>query len=75
MTASALLAVVLAVHTIADQPEEVLFVPHEDIVEDLPSATPPPSFKNSISPRFLQACSIGLQPRRPQEDDHIGIEF
>jgi len=49
----------------------MLLVQNDDIVQ----ATAHPAFRHAVLPRRLHTRSFGLQPRRLQEGDEIGIEF
>jgi len=53
----------------------VFFVQRDDMVKHLAPATAHPAFRQAVLPRRLRARSFGLQPRRLQEGDEVGIEF
>jgi hypothetical protein len=53
----------------------MVFVKHDDMVEDLAAAASHPAFRNPILPRCLNTRALWLKARCPQELDHIDIEL
>src|SRR5258708_34001154 len=65
----------MVVHVIAHQAEQMLFVQHDNVVEDLAAATSHPSFREAILPRRLNTRPLRFETRCLQEGDDIPIEF
>src|SRR5215468_4112243 len=53
----------------------MFFVERDHMIEDFPATRSHPSFGNSVLPRCLHARLLGLQTRRLQKGDHIGVIF
>src|SRR5579859_3449722 len=59
--------VVMVVHVIANESPEMLLAQRDDMVEDLAAAASYPAFRNSVLPRRLDACALGLETGCLQE--------
>ena len=68
---------VMIVHVITDQSAKMLFIQRDDIdmVQDLAAATSYPALGNAILPGRLDACPLGSQTRRLQEQEDLSVEF
>ncbi len=66
---------VVIVYVIADQPLQMSFVQCDHVVQDLPTATPDPAFRNPVLPGRLNARPLRLQARCLEERDHLCIEL
>ncbi len=64
----------VVIDVIPDEPAQMRFVEHDDVVQDLPSATSHPAFRDPILPRRLSTRSLRFQTRSLQKGDHVGIE-
>ena len=53
----------------------MLFVHRNDVVEELPTATPNPAFRDPILPGCLDTRSLGREAGRFQHGDYIRVEF
>ena len=53
----------------------MLFVQRDDVVENLPATTPHPAFGNPVLPGRPDAGAFGLQARRLQESDDVGVKL
>src|SRR5215475_5267834 len=53
----------------------MFFVERDHMIEDFTATRSHPSFGNSVLPRCLHARLLGLQARRLQKGDHIGVVF
>src|SRR5262245_53104916 len=51
----------------------MFFVERDHMIEDFAATRSHPSFGNSVLPRCLHARLLGLQTRRLQKADHIGV--
>jgi hypothetical protein len=67
--------VVMVAHVVADQSAEMLFIPGDDMVQDLAPNTSHPSFSDPVLPRRLDARPFWFQTRRLQKRHHVSIEF
>ena len=66
---------VVIAHVVTNQPAEMLFVQRDDVVEDLPTTTPHPAFGYAVLPRRPDTGAFGLQTRRLQESDDVGVKL
>jgi len=67
--------VVVVVYVIANEPPQALFVQRDDMVENLAAAASRPAFRSPLLPRRLNTRALPFEARRPQEGNHILIEF
>jgi hypothetical protein len=58
-----------------NQPPETLLVQRANVAEDLAATTADPALRQTIVPRRLDACSLGLKACRLKERNHFSIEF
>ena len=66
---------VVVIDVITHEPEQMSFVQHDHMVQDLSTATPNPSFRDSILPGRLDARPLRFQAGRVQKSDDPGIKF
>ena len=66
---------VVVIDVITHEPEQMSFVQRDHMVQDLSTATPNPSFRDSILPGRLDARPLRFQTRRLQKHDDRGVEF
>ena len=53
----------------------MLFLQRDDVVEDLAATTAHPAFRHPVLPRRPDAGAFGLQARRLQESDDVGVKL
>jgi len=53
----------------------MLFVQRDDVVEDLAATTAHPAFRHPVLPGRPDAGAFGLQARRLQESDDVGVKL
>ena len=51
------------------------FVQRDDVVEDLAATTAHPAFRHPVLPGRPDAGAFGLQARRLQESDDVGVKL
>ncbi len=60
---------------VSHQPPQVSFVERDDMVQQFAATTSNPAFRDAVLPRRCDARPLGLETRRLEEVDNIGIEF
>ena len=53
----------------------MLFIQRDDVVEDLAATTTHPAFRHPVLPGRPDAGAFGLQARRLQESDDVGVKL